>query len=135
MAGEVTDWPVRTFPVLGTAALTVTTEVLGGLPITDMSSLECDAARGTRGTLVWPLYAIAADGNSTTERVDRVCAPVVAIGRVGEVFDYLTAVSGGRGADWHASREDRQRWLDTHHTPPRALGIDGERDVHADGGM
>lgn len=64
-----------------------------------------------------------------------LCAPVVTIGQAGEVFDLLTAVSGGRGADWQASREDRQRSLDTHHTPPPALGIDGERDVHADGGL
>lgn len=88
MAGEVTDWPVRALPVLGTAALTVTTKVLGGLPITDMSSRECDAPR-----------------------------------------------SGGRGADWHASLEDRQRSLHTHRTPQPALGIDGGRDVNADGGL
>jgi len=88
MAGEVTDWPVRALPVLGTAALTVTTKVLGGLPITDMSSRECDAPR-----------------------------------------------AGGRGADWHASLEDRQRSLHTHRTPQPALGIDGGRDVHTDGGL
>ncbi|MEU3934009.1 hypothetical protein AB0E85_18510 [Streptomyces sp. NPDC029044] len=115
--------------------MTIATEVLGGLPIRDMSSPAYETASGARGTLAWPLYVIAADGNSPPELVDRVCAPVVAIGRVGEVFDHLTAMSGGRGADWQASHEDRQRSLDTHDTPPPALGTDGERDVHADGGL
>lgn len=132
MAGEVTVWPARALPVLGTAAPTFTTEVFGGLPTTDMSGLDCDAARGT---LVRCLHAMAADANSTTEPVHRMCSPAATVGPAGEVFDLLTAVSGGRWADWLAAREGGQRPLDTHHTPPPALGIDGERDVNSDGGL
>lgn len=47
----------------------------------------------------------------------------------------LTGVSGGRCADWLAARGGGQRVLDAHRIPLPARGIDGAKDVNADGGL
>ncbi|MBA4867290.1 SMI1/KNR4 family protein [Streptomyces sp. PSKA54] len=104
-------------PLLQTATLPVTKEALDGLLTEDMSDLNRVAATVM---LVRALHTMAADGNPTTELADRVCALAVAVDRVGDVFDLLTAVTGDRWADWRAAREDGQRWLDTHRTPQPA---------------
>lgn len=130
VTGEVTVAPARTCPTAGTPAPAGTAQAIGP-STTAISNLDCGTPRGTR---VRPPHATATDGDSTTELVDRVCDPAVAVGEADEVFDSMTAVPGGRGADWHAARADGQRPLDTHHASPSAPGTDGEGDARPDGG-
>lgn len=129
--GEVTVAPARTCPAAGTPAPAGTAQAIGRPSTTAISNLDCGTPRGTR---VRPPHSTATDGGSTTELVDRVCDPAVAVGGADEAFDSLTAVPGGRGAEWHATLEDGQRPLDTHHASPSAPGTDGEGDARSDGG-
>ncbi|MEO3972584.1 SMI1/KNR4 family protein [Streptomyces sp. CAU 1734] len=107
-------------PLLRIAVLPVTAEALDGLLAGGVPEANRVAATVL---LVRALAAIeAGDGPAAgsvepaesaepVELIERVCALAVAVDRIGEVFDRLNAVAGGRWADWRAAREDGRRWL------------------------
>ncbi|EFG04871.1 SMI1/KNR4 family protein [Streptomyces clavuligerus] len=112
-------------PLLATATQPVDAAALDAVLAGDLTGPHRDAATVL---LVRTLHAMAVDGGPATATgtatgtgmAERVCALAVATDRVGDVFDLLTAVTGGRWADWHAAREDGQRFLATLR-PPRPV--------------
>ncbi|QDY75295.1 hypothetical protein [Streptomyces qinzhouensis] len=114
-------------PLLHIAAFPATTEALDGPLTGDLSGPERVAATVA---LVRAPHTTAAAGDPDPALVDRLCAPAVAVDRVGEVFDLLAAVSGDRWADWRAAGADGRKWLDNHrrkwpdnHRAPRPTGV------------
>ncbi|NUS57978.1 MAG: hypothetical protein HOV66_24455, partial [Streptomycetaceae bacterium] len=52
--------------------------------------------------------------------VDRICALAAATERMGDVFEPLDRMAGGRWADWRAAEHAGRQWLALHRG--RALG-------------
>ncbi|MFE0423529.1 SMI1/KNR4 family protein [Streptomyces sp. NPDC058953] len=102
-------------PLLDIAVLPATgTEALDALLARDLSAPERVAATVA---LVRALHTTAAADDPDPALVDRLCALAVAVDRVGEAFDLLAAVSGGRWADWRAAGAAGRRRLDARRTP------------------
>ncbi|QKW18845.1 SMI1/KNR4 family protein [Kitasatospora sp. NA04385] len=101
-------------PLLEVAALPADPAALDGLLAAELSGPERLAATVA---LVRALHATAADDAPDPALVDRLCALAVAVDRVGEVFDLLAAVSGGRWTDWRAAATAGQHRLDAHRVP------------------
>ncbi|MFJ9448442.1 hypothetical protein ACIRRH_42590 [Kitasatospora sp. NPDC101235] len=101
-------------PLLSVAVLPADAQALDGLLAGELSGPERVAATVT---LVRALHTTAAGGVPDPALVDRLCALAVAVDQVGEVFDLLAAVSGGRWADWRAAGAAGRRRLDAHRAP------------------
>lgn len=105
-------------PALRTATLPVTAAALDALLADTVTTLDRDGATLllTRALHTPPREHSRPD----TALVDRICALAAATERMGDVFEPLDRMAGGRWADWRAAEHAGRQWLALHRG--RALG-------------